>query len=521
MYLIGYDIGSSSIKAALVETETGATLAVAQSPATEMSMAAHQPGWAEQDPDEWWLHVCAATKQLLENTLIAPVEIKGIGISYQMHGLVVVGSDLKPLRPSIIWCDSRAVPFGNRAFDEMGHEHCLSHLLNSPGNFTAAKLAWVKENEPEIFAKIRYFMLPGDYIALRLTGEAMTTPSGLSEVILWNFEKNSVADSVLDYFGFDKKLVPHVTPTFSLQGKLTPLAAAATGLAEGIPVAYRAGDQPNNALSLNVLQPGEVAATGGTSGVVYGIVDRPAFDLQSRVNGFAHVNHLSSPVGSLVQQPESSLVSAELAAPESQLPTRIGILLCINGAGSLYRWLRQTVGQGSISYPDMERLADAVPIGADGLRILPFGNGAERMLNNLDPGAQVNGLQLNRHTAAHLYRAGLEGIAFSFVYGVQILKEMGLEISVMRVGNDNLFQSAVFSKTIATLLGCSIDVVQTTGAVGAAKAAGVATGIYPDIETAMASVTVTGRYEPEVGRVGEYRAAYEVWEKDLSRLLDN
>jgi len=501
MYLIGYDLGSSSIKAALVEAETGATLAIAQSPATEMGMTAHQPGWAEQDPDEWWQHVCAATLQLLENTLIAPAEIKGIGIGYQMHGLVVVDENMKPLRPSIIWCDSRAVPFGNRAFEEMGLEHCLSHLLNSPGNFTAAKLAWVKENEPKLFAKIRYFMLPGDYIALRLTGEAMTTPSGLSEGILWDFVKNDVADSVLDYFGFDKKLVPAVVPTFSLQGKLTPEAAAATGLAEGTPVAYRAGDQPNNALSLNVLQPGEVAATGGTSGVVYGVVDRPAYDQKSRVNGFCHVNH-----GSTNHQPPIT-------------NHRIGILLCINGAGSLYRWLRQTVGQGSISYPDMERLVASVPVGADGLRILPFGNGAERMLDNLDPGAQVNGLQLNRHTAAHLYRAGLEGIAFSFVYGVQILKEMGLDISVMRVGNDNLFQSTVFSKTIATLLGCSIDVVQTTGAVGAAKAAGVATGIYPDIETAMASVTVTGRYEPEVDRVGAYRGAYGAWERDLVKAI--
>ncbi len=515
MYLLGYDIGSSSIKAALVEAETGATLAVAQSPATEMNMTAHQPGWAEQDPDEWWRHVCAATQQLLENTLIAPAEIKGIGISYQMHGLVVVDENMRPLRPAIIWCDSRAVPYGNRAFEEIGQEHCLSHLLNSPGNFTAAKLAWVKENEPEIFAKIRHFLLPGDYIALRLSGEAMTTPSGLSEGILWDFLKNDVADTVLDYFGFDKKLIPQVVPTFSLQGKLTPEAAAATGLAAGTPVAYRAGDQPNNALSLNVLQPGEVAATGGTSGVVYGVVDRPAYDLQSRVNGFCHVNH-----GLTNHHPLPPKGETPITLPTGQAGNhRIGILLCINGAGSLYRWLRQTVGQGSISYPDMERLAASVPVGADGLRILPFGNGAERMLGNLDPGAQVNNLQLNRHTAAHLYRAGLEGIAFSFVYGVQILKEMGLDISVMRVGNDNLFQSAVFSKTIATLLGCSIDVVETTGAVGAAKAAGVATGIYPSIEAAMASVRVTGRHEPEVGRVGEYLQVYDVWKSDLLRLL--
>ncbi|MBK8564590.1 MAG: carbohydrate kinase [Saprospiraceae bacterium] len=494
MYLLGYDIGSSSIKAAIVDVETGATLAVAQSPETEMAIVAHHPGWAEQDPESWWEHVCFATRHLLANCLVQPNEIKGIGISYQMHGLVVMDEDQQPLRPAIIWCDSRAVEIGNRAFDAIGHEHCLSHLLNSPGNFTASKLKWVKDNEPAVFEKIDKFMLPGDYIAMRLTGEAMTTPSGLSEGICWDFLKNDVSDEVLGHFGFDKKMVPQVTPTFSLQGKLTAKAAAATGLAEGTPVAYRAGDQPNNALSLNVLQPGEVAATGGTSGVVYGVVDKAVYDAKSRVNSFLHVNH--------------GIPSAVSRQPSTD---RIGILLCINGAGSLYRWLRQTVGQGNISYPDMERLAASVSIGADGLCILPFGNGAERMLNNLDLGAQIHGLQLNRHSAAHLYRAGLEGIAFSFVYGAQIMKEMGLDISVMRVGNDNLFQSAIFSETIATLLGCSIEVVQTTGAVGAAKAAGVATGIYPSIEAAMANVTVMGRYEPRAEKAAKYKAAYELW----------
>lgn len=493
MVLLGYDIGSSSIKAAFVNAETGATIAVAQSPATEMSIAAPQPGWAEQDPEIWWEHVCLATRKLLADQPISPEEIKGIGISYQMHGLVVVDENQQALRPAIIWCDSRSVEIGSRAFEEIGQEKCLSTLLNSPGNFTASKLKWVKDNEPEIYRRIHKIMLPGDYIAMRLTGRAVTSPSGLSEGIFWDFAKNEISETVMDYFGFDEKLIPEIAPIFSIQGKLTAAAADATGLSIGTPVAYRAGDQPNNALSLNVLQPGEIAATGGTSGVIYSVMGHPAFDPQSRVNSFAHVNH------------------------EKENP-RIGVLLCINGAGIQYNWVRQHMAESGISYPTMERIAAEVPIGSDGLRILPFGNGAERMLGNRNPGAHVANLQFNRHTNAHFFRAALEGIAFSFVHGVSILKEMGVSLSIMRVGNDNLFQSGVFSNCISTLLDCTIEVVETTGAVGAAKAAGVATGIYPTIDEAMKNTQVLRTYQPQ-DEVDAYEAAFNIWEKDLNKIL--
>jgi len=492
MYLLGFDIGSSSIKAAIVDAETGATIGVVQHPDSEMAMTAVQPGWAEQSPESWWLCVCDATKKLLQKTEIKSDWIQGIGISYQMHGLVVVDKQQRPLRPSIIWCDSRAVEIGNQAFDEIGHERCLSHLLNSPGNFTASKLKWVQANEPSLYAKIDKFMLPGDYIAMRLTGEAMTTPSGLSEGTLWDFKENAVADLLLDYYGIDRSLVPQIAPTFSLQGELTAEAAEATGLRKGIPVAYRAGDQPNNALSLNALQPGEVAATGGTSGVVYGIVDKPVHDPQSRVNGFLHVN------------------------TGEQL--RIGILLCINGAGSQYNWVRQHVAQSGLTYGEMERAATLIPVGSDELRIIPFGNGAERMLGNQDPGAHVSNLNFNRHTSAHLYRAALEGIAFSFVHGAGILKEMGMSVSVMRVGNDNLFQSAIFGQTISNLLGCTIEVVETTGAVGAAKAAGVATGAFGSVEEAMQQTSVLMRYAP-TNTNGIYKNAFASWEAALNKLI--
>lgn len=492
MYLLGYDIGSSSIKAALVDAETGATISVVQHPPTEMAIQAPKPGWAEQHPETWWDSVCAATHQLLAQTGIAAGDIRGVGISYQMHGLVVVDKNQQALRPSIIWCDSRAVEIGNRAFEAIGPEICLQHLLNSPGNFTASKLRWVQENEPDIYRRIDLFMLPGDYIAMRLTGEAMTTPGGLSEGICWDFLKDDVAGLVLDHYGIDRGLIPAIVPAVSLQGQLTQAAAQATGLRAGIPVAYRAGDQPNNALALNALQPGEAAATGGTSGVVYGVVDQPAYDLQSRVNGFAHVNH-------------------------SKDRPRIGILLCINGCGIQYAWVRQRFAQNGIPYAEMEQQAAAIPVGSEGLRILPFGNGAERMLANRDPGAQINNLQFNRHTNAHFFRAALEGIAFSFVYGVQILSEMGVPVSVLRVGNDNLFQSAVFSTTLANLLGCSIQMVETTGAVGAAKAAGVATGIYPTLEAAVGNNKVLRTFNPQPG-AGQYEAAYQAWAADLEKI---
>ena len=491
MYLLGYDIGSSSVKAALVNAATGATVAVVQSPETELTITSLTQGWAEQDPELWWQHVCLATRKLLHKTRIKPNEIKGIGIAYQMHGLVLVDKNGDVLRPAIIWCDSRAVEIGNRAMADIGQEKCLSRLLNSPGNFTASKLKWVQQNEPHIYERVHKMMLPGDYIAMRLTHETCTTNGGLSEAILWDFSKDETADFLLDYFGFDAKVIPDMVPTFSIQGKLTSIAATETGLSVGTPVTYRAGDQPNNALSLNVLSSGEVAATGGTSGVVYGVVNRPAFDPQSRVNGFVHVNH----------RPE--------------LP-RIGVLLCINGAGSQYRWIKQQVANSDETYTDMEHQAAQIPIGADGLRVLPFGNGAERMLGNRDIGSRMLHLQFNRHSRAHIYRAALEGIAFSFVYGLEIMRDLGLNLQVIRVGNDNLFQSQVFSQTISNVAHCQIECIETTGAVGAAKAAGVASGFYSDISEAMQRQKIASIYEPDTHNEA-FGEAYQDWKT----LLDN
>ncbi len=485
MYLLGYDIGSSSVKASLIEAETGKCVASDFFPKTEAPIITKRAGWAEQDPSMWLGNLRMATASVLASAReVSPKDIKAIGISYQMHGLVCVDRHMNVLRPSIIWCDSRAVPYGEKAFQALGEEYCLGHLLNSPGNFTAAKLAWVKENEPEVYRRIWKVMLPGDYIAMRLTDTVCTTVSGLSEGIFWDFEKNEPSAPLLEYFGFDETVLPLRKPTFGVQGTLTRQAAEALGLTEGIPVTYRAGDQPNNALSLNVFNPGEIASTAGTSGVVYGVIGGVAHDPLSRVNCFAHVNHTA-------QDP------------------RLGVLLCINGTGILNAWMRRNVAPEGLSYAQMNEAAAQVPIGCDGLSILPFGNGAERLLCNRDQGCSVHGLSFNRHSRNHLLRAAQEGIVFSFQYGIEIMEQMGLKVDKIHAGMANMFQSAVFRETLAGVSGATIELLDTDGAAGAAKGAGIGAGIYKNSEEAFSSLKRLAVISP--AHQSEYREAYERW----------
>jgi xylulokinase len=489
LYYIGFDLGSSSIKAALIEVNTGKSIGITQYPETEMAIITEQAGWAEQDPNLWWKNICKVTQKLLAQTGISATKVKGIGIAYQMHGLVVVDKNQKVLRPSIIWCDSRAVEIGDTAFKGVGEDKCVANLLNSPGNFTLSKLKWVKENQPAIFEKIHKLMLPGDFIAMKLTGEITTTISGLSEGIMWDFKQNEPADWLFDYMGISTDLIPTIVPTFSNQGTVTKKASEEIGLPLGIPVLYRAGDQPNNALSLNAFQPGEIAATGGTSGVVYAITDSTNTKENSRINNFAHVNYTT-------EHP------------------RIGKLLCINGAGILYSWMKHHIVASNDSYNYMNNLAASVPVGSDGLRILPFGNGAERMLNSKNTGASILNLNFNKHNKSHLLRASLEGIAFSFVYGIDILKNDGVNLSAIRAGNDNLFRSEIFSNTIATLVNTDINVIDTTGAVGAARAAGVSSGDYKTFVAAFSDNEQVMSYHPLKNKK-MYIEAYEVWKQDL------
>jgi xylulokinase len=493
MYLLGFDIGSSSVKASLVKTETGSCAASAFFPKQEMTINAQKPGWAEQDPSSWWENLKLATHEVMKVANAKGSDIQAIGISYQMHGLVCVDKNREVLRPSIIWCDSRAVPVGEKAFNEIGSNHCLEHLLNSPGNFTASKLKWVKENEPELFDKIYKIMLPGDYIAMKLTGEINTTISGLSEGIFWDFKNNSLADFLLNHYGFKKDLIPDILPTFSEQGRVNPTAASELGLAEGIPVAYRAGDQPNNAFSLNVIKPGEIAATAGTSGVVYGVSDTVKYDPQSRVNTFAHVNHTKN-------------------------LTRLGVLLCINGTGILNSWVKRNAGFADSSYEAMNEAAASVPVGSDGLVILPFGNGSERVLGNANPGSWFGNINFNIHSNKHILRAAQEGIVFSFHYGMEVMKETGIQPAVIRAGNANMFLSPIFRETLAGVSGASIELYDTDGAQGAAKGAGVGAGIYKSFEEAFSGLKKIKTIDPDTSRKQQYEDAYKNWLNTLQKI---
>ncbi|MDR0833607.1 MAG: carbohydrate kinase [Candidatus Symbiothrix sp.] len=502
MYLLGYDIGSSSVKACLVEAESGKIVAQDFFPKVEMQIIAEKPGWAEQNPESWWANLKLANESVLKQSGVAPEDIKAIGISWQMHGLVLVDKNQKVLRPAIIWCDSRAVPYGEKAFESLGKEFVLPHLLNSPGNFTAAKLAWVKENEPEIYAQIDKFMLPGDYIGMKLTDEIVVTVEGLSEGIFWDFKTNQLSSDILDYFGFERGFVPDIKPVFGVQGRVSVATAQELGLKAGTPVTYRAGDQPNNALSLNVFNPGEIASTAGTSGVVYGVLGQVNYDPKSRVNTFAHVNHNTS-------------VHGARCTVHDDGQTRLGVLLCINGTGILNSWIKRNVAPAGISYNDMNNLASQSPVGSKGISIIPFGNGAERMLENKETGCSIHGINFNIHNQSDIIRAAQEGIVFSFQYGMEIMTGMGMDISLIRAGNANMFLSSIFRQTLASISGATIELYDTDGAAGAAKGAGIGAGIYASNKEAFASLEKLAVIEPEVSEKAQYQEAYERWKNNL------
>ena len=491
MYLLGIDVGTSSIKVAVVDVSTQKSVAAVQYPENEAEIKSVHPGWAEQAPMDWWHNVQQAILKVNSLSLFDPKEIKAIGIAYQMHGLVVVDKNQEVLRDSIIWCDSRAVKLGEQAFDAIGHEQSLASLLNSPGNFTASKLAWVKNSEPDVYRKIDKVMLPGDFIAMKLTGEITTSISALSEGIFWDFKKDEISSDVMKHYGFNADLIPPVQPLFSTHGHLKEAVAKLLGLKQGIPVAYKSGDQPNNAFSLNVLKPGEVAATAGTSGVIYGVSDGLTYDQQSRINTFAHVTY-------------------------SKEHKHTGVLLCINGTGSMYRWAKHTF-EPYLSYPELNLIAAQAPIGSKGLRVLPFGNGAERMLNNKYTGAQLNGIDLNTHGQSEIFRAVQESIVFAFRYGLDIMRENGMNPKVIRAGKANLFLSEVFAQTFVDVTGVPVELYENDGSVGAALGAGIGAGIFGSAEDAFTQHQVLNYLEPK--NTAAYEPIYQDWKQLLMKTL--
>jgi len=493
MLLLGIDLGTSSVKVSVVDAQTQQCLASVSYPDTERPIDAPQSGWAEQPPEQWWQDAQKAIRQAHATQAYNPADIGAIGIAYQMHGLVLVDNAQQALRPAIIWCDSRAVPYGDVAWEAIGPTRCQNHLLNSPGNFTAAKLAWVKQHEPDVYARIAQVLLPGDFLALKLTGTSTTSIAALSEGIFWDFARHELSEDVFRFFGFDPTLIPPVHNVFSAHGYLSVAVAAELGLPPGIPVSYKAGDQPNNALSLNVLQPGEVAATAGTSGVIYAVTDQLFIDEKSRVNPFAHVNH-----------------TADL--------TRLGVLLCINGTGSLTRWMRSVAGPKQ-SYPGLNARAASVPVGSEGLLCLPFGNGAERMLENQQVGAHFLGIDFNLHTTNHLLRAAQEGVAFAFRYGLDLMRAGGLHPTVVKAGHTNMFLSELFTQAFADATGLAVELYQTDGSVGAALGAGIGAGVFATSADAFRHMQCLRVVKPSANAT-QYETIYQRWKAELLQRLE-
>ncbi|MEX0944908.1 MAG: FGGY family carbohydrate kinase [Balneolaceae bacterium] len=490
-YLLGYDLGSSSVKASLVDTDTGSAIANSISPKNEMAIQSPFQGWAEQDPELWWKHIISATAKLIQKSEVSPDEVAAIGISYQMHGLVVVDKNHHVLRPSIIWCDSRAAGIGQKAFQGLGKQFSLEHFLNSPGNFTASKLKWVKDNEPEIYKKIFKMMLPGDFIAMKMTGKISTTVSGLSEGILWDYRSKGLAGHLLDHYELPAELIPNAHNSFEIAGELTTDAAGLLGLKAGIPISYRAGDQPNNAFSLNVLKKGEMATTAGTSGVIYAVTEQPLYDRKSRVNSFIHVNH------------------------QADNPS-YGVLLCLNGTGILNSWIKHQLMSDQIDYPEMNKRASSVPIGSDGLYIFPFGNGSERILENQNTGSVFYGLDFNRHQSAHIMRAAQEGIVFALNYGFKIMKQMGVQAETVKAGHSNMFLSPLFREAFVNTTNTVLKLYRTDGAEGAARGAGIGAGIFKDYESAFKGLTLIDTIYPEKVKIELYKEAGSRWLQKLN-----
>jgi xylulokinase len=488
--LLGIDLGTSSIKVSVIDSATQQCICTVQYPEKETEVIVEKAGWAEQSPDLWWEHVQQAILKAHALKVYDPFDIEAIGIAYQMHGLVLVDKNQKVLRNSIIWCDSRAVDLGNAAFSAIGEEKCLSHLLNSPGNFTASKLAWVKQNEPHIFEKIDKIMLPGDFISMKMTGVISTSISALSEGIFWDFKNNELAKDVFNHYGFDTDLIPQVLPVFADHGRLDKSLALKLSLNPTTIVTYKAGDQPNNALSLNVLNPGEVAANGGTSGVIYGVSDKLSYDPQSRVNTFAHVNYTTQ-------------------------VKRLGVLLCINGTGILNRWVRDVMA-GGMSYVQMNSEAAKIPMGCRGLKILPFGNGAERMLNNRNIGAHFHKIDFNIHNQAYIFRALQEGIAFAFRFGLDIMRENGMDIKLIRAGYTSMFSSELFQQAFVNSCGVPLELHSNDGSMGAAIGAGIGINVFTS-ENAFSRVKALKIVEPK--QSAEYDSVYQEWKAILNQHL--
>ena len=479
-YFLGIDTSTTSSKALLVD-KCGAVAAVTSSPHT---LQTPKPLWSEQDPREWWEAVSVSIRLVLEKAGIGGESVAAVGLTGQMHGLVLLDEAGEVLRPAILWNDQRTQAQCDEIHRRIGREKFIQITGNvALTGFTAPKILWVQENEPEVYAKARHVLLPKDYVRYRLTGEYAMDKADGAGTVLFDLKKRNWSAEVLAALGIPFGWMPSTFEGPEFTGKITPEAAAATGLKAGTPVAAGGGDQAAQAVGVGAVEPGVVALTVGTSGVVFATTPSALVEPEGRLHAFCH------------------------AVPG--MWHFMGVML--SAAGSL-QWYRDTLAPG-VSFDDLLREAEPVPAGSEGLQFLPYLSG-ERTPHP-DPlarGAWI-GLTL-RHGRGHLTRALLEGVAFGLKDSFTLIQNAGLgQIRQARASGGGT-KGALWRQILASVLEAELVTVNTTegAAYGAALLAGVGASAWTDVPAACAAaVKVTGSTHPDPAQVEAYRKAYPLY----------
>lgn len=481
-YLMGIDLGTSSVKT-IVMRHNGQQMALSQ---CDYSFSTPRPGWAEQDPESWWGATTKTIQEALTLAGILPSELAGIGFSGQMHGLVPLDSNCRPLRPAILWCDQRTVDEVRQIERKIGL-HRLGELTCNriSTGFQTATLLWLKKHEPSTYEQITTVLTPKDYIRFRLTGELSTDVTDAAGTLAFDVRCGSWSWALLSELGLRTDYYPSVHLPHSPAGQVLQSAAACTGLKSGTAVYHGGADQVMQAIGNGIVLPGQVSATIGTGGQIFAPLDRPWYDQKLRTHTFNHF--------------------------DGQSWYLMGASLC---AGLALRWLRNQV-LGGQSYRELDRMAASVPAGSDGLFFLPYLAGERTPHMDAEARAMFAGLTL-RHGQAHLVRATMEGVAYTMCDGLDILRDSGQAVRQI-IASGGGAQSPLWMQILSDVFQVEIKLSKMAeqAAVGAAMTAGVGCGLYPDYQTAFQEVVRwhDGMYVPDEKRANGYAQGHQIFQE--------
>ncbi len=482
MWFLGMDVGTGGTRAVVVD---GAGKLVAGASSDHAPFRAEHPGWAEQDPEDWWRAAQEAIRGALEATPEPREPIAAMALTGQMHGAVLLDAEGAVLRPSLIWCDTRTQPECDWLTEKIGYERLIELTCNPAlPNFTLTKLLWVKRRQPEIFAKTRHVMCPKDYVRYRLTGEYAIDVQEASGTLLLDVTHRRWSREVAEAAGIAESWLPKLYESPEICARVSAAAAERTGLKAGTPVAAGAGDQGAGAVGMGILQPGSVSATIGTSGVVFAATAEPTRDPKGRLHTFCHA-----------------------------VPGLWHVMGVTQGAGLSLHWLRETFFAGE-SYDALSEAAAGVAAGSEGLMWAPYQLGERTP--HLDPEVRAAFAGIGvQHRAAHFVRAVLEGVAYSLKDTFTLFGELGIPVTAIRLGGGGA-RGALWRGIQAGIYGRTAEVLKAEegGAFGCALLAGVGAGHWANLDEACGqAIEVAARIEPEAGDVAAYKDGYAQWRK--------